>query len=255
MFFLLPKPRNCGTMPVNTKGGDFMSQTISVSTTMGEQGFRDFAVFDAFHHRKAWLRPAVFAAIMLAFAAVCLSQLGKRPGAGLLAAVLAIVGIGLPVSYFLLVLSQRFPADQTDAPAACLLPCGAGRHRHCCVDVRPAGQARTHQPPTKRPFLGRLTAPTMGRTGMSQKREGLVSESQHGGGGNLWILARQPKKAARLRTSLKLHQPPHGDSFTASSDGVKCGVPLRERESPFTERPNEGGVEVLSDPEGKKVGS
>ena len=77
-----------------------MSQTISVSTTMGEQGFRDFAVFDAFHHRKAWLRPAVFAAIMLAFAAVCLSQLGKRPGAGLLAAVLAIVGIGLPVSYF-----------------------------------------------------------------------------------------------------------------------------------------------------------
>ena len=48
-----------------------MSQTISVSTTMGEQGFRDFAVFDAFHHRKAWLRPAVFAAIMLAFAAVC----------------------------------------------------------------------------------------------------------------------------------------------------------------------------------------
>jgi len=42
-----------------------MSQTISVSTTMGEQGFRDFAVFDAFHHRKAWLRPAVFAAITL----------------------------------------------------------------------------------------------------------------------------------------------------------------------------------------------
>ena len=77
-----------------------MSQTISVSTTMGEQGFRDFAVFDAFHHRKAWLRPAIFAAIMLAFAAVCLSQLGKRPGAGLLAAVLAIVGIGLPASYF-----------------------------------------------------------------------------------------------------------------------------------------------------------
>ena len=51
-----------------------MSQTISVSTTMGEQGFRDFAVFDAFHHRKAWLRPAVFAAIMLAFAAVCRSH-------------------------------------------------------------------------------------------------------------------------------------------------------------------------------------
>ena len=43
---------------------------------------------------------SVSCGIMLAFAAVCLSQLGKRPGAGLLAAVLAIVGIGLPVSYF-----------------------------------------------------------------------------------------------------------------------------------------------------------
>ena len=75
-----------------------MSHTISVSTTMDGPGFHDFAVFDAFHHRKAWLRPAIFAAIMLAFAAVCLSQLGKRPGAGLLAAVLAIVGIGLPAS-------------------------------------------------------------------------------------------------------------------------------------------------------------
>ena len=76
-----------------------MSHTISVSTTMDGPGFHDFAVFDAFHHRKAWLRPAIFAAIMLAFAAVCLSQLGKRPGAGLLATVLASVGIGLPASY------------------------------------------------------------------------------------------------------------------------------------------------------------
>ena len=133
-----------------------MSQTISVSTTMGEQGFRDFAVFDAFHHRKAWLRPAVFAAIMLAFAAVCLSQLGKRPGAGLLAAVLAIVGIGLPVSYFYSFFRSVSRQIQTDAPAACLLPCGAGRHRHCCVDVRPAGQARTHQPPRMGQLLLRL---------------------------------------------------------------------------------------------------
>ena len=77
-----------------------MSHTISVSTTMDRPGSHDSALFDASHHRKAWLRPAIFAAIMLAFAAVCLSQLSKRPGAGLLAAVLAIVGIGLPASYF-----------------------------------------------------------------------------------------------------------------------------------------------------------
>ena len=56
-----------------------MSQTISVSTTMDEQGFRNFAVFDVFRHNKAWVRPAVFAAIMLAFSGVCLSQIGKRP--------------------------------------------------------------------------------------------------------------------------------------------------------------------------------
>ena len=77
-----------------------MSQTISVSTNMDAQGFRDFAVFDVFHHRKSWVRPAVFAVIMLAFAGICLSQVGKRPGAGLLSAVLAIVGIGLPAAYF-----------------------------------------------------------------------------------------------------------------------------------------------------------
>ena len=77
-----------------------MSQTISVSTTMDEQGFHDFAVFDVFHHHRSWMRPAIFAVIMLVFSGICLSQLGKRPGAGLLAAVLAIVGIGLPVSYF-----------------------------------------------------------------------------------------------------------------------------------------------------------
>lgn len=77
-----------------------MSQTISVSTTMDEQGFRNFAVFDVFHHHKAWKRPAIFAVIMLAFSGICLSQLGKRQGAGLLSAVLAIVAIGLPATYF-----------------------------------------------------------------------------------------------------------------------------------------------------------
>ena len=77
-----------------------MSQTISVSTTMDAQGFHDFAVFDVFHHHRSWVRPAIFAVIMLAFSGVCLTQLGKRDGAGLLSAVLAIVAIGLPAIYF-----------------------------------------------------------------------------------------------------------------------------------------------------------
>lgn len=152
-----------------------MSHTISVSTTMDGPGFHDFAVFDAFHHRKAWLRPAIFAAIMLAFAAVCLSQLGKRPGAGLLAAVLAIVGIGLPASYFYSFFSQRFQTDPADASAAGLLPRGTGRHRHRRVDVRSAGQTRTHQPPRMGQFLLCLShrqrcVPLRG------KRKGLLTE-------------------------------------------------------------------------------
>ena len=154
-----------------------MSQTISVSTTMGEQGFRDFAVFDAFHHRKAWLRPAVFAAIMLGFcrrlpfaagqalgcraAGCCACHCGHRPAGELL----------------LLVLPQRFPADQTDAPAACLLPCGAGRHRHCCVDVRPAGQARTHQPPRMGQLLLRLPHGQCG-VPLRRKRESLLTDDR-----------------------------------------------------------------------------
>ncbi len=77
-----------------------MSQTISVSTRMDADSFHDFAVFDVFRHHKAWRRPAAFALILLVFAGICLSQVGKRPGAGLLCAVLAIVGLGLPLVYF-----------------------------------------------------------------------------------------------------------------------------------------------------------
>lgn len=49
---------------------------------------------------RAGQRPAVFTAILLVCAGICLSQIGKREGAGLLTAVLAIVAIGLPAVYF-----------------------------------------------------------------------------------------------------------------------------------------------------------
>lgn len=42
----------------------------------------------------------MFTAILLVCAGICLSQIGKREGAGLLTAVLAIVAIGLPAVYF-----------------------------------------------------------------------------------------------------------------------------------------------------------
>lgn len=77
-----------------------MTQNVCVSVQMDEKGFRNFASFDLLRHNKGWQRPAVFTAILLVCAGICLSQIGKREGAGLLTAVLAIVAIGLPAVYF-----------------------------------------------------------------------------------------------------------------------------------------------------------
>ena len=77
-----------------------MTQNICVSVQMDEKSFHDFASFDLLRHNKGWQRPAVFTAILLVCAGICLSQIGKREGAGLLTAVLAIVAIGLPAVYF-----------------------------------------------------------------------------------------------------------------------------------------------------------
>ncbi len=77
-----------------------MPQTLSVSVEMDAGAFHKFAVFDFLHHKKAWKRPLIFAAILLFFAAVCLTQVGKREGAALLAAVLFVIAFGLPAAWF-----------------------------------------------------------------------------------------------------------------------------------------------------------
>ena len=77
-----------------------MTQNICVSVQMDEKSFHDFASFDLLRHNKGWQRPAVFTAILLVCAGICLSQIGKREGAGLLTAVLAIVAIGLPRPFY-----------------------------------------------------------------------------------------------------------------------------------------------------------
>ena len=61
-----------------------MTQNVCVSVQMDEKGFRDFASFDLLRHNKGRQRPAVFTAILLVCAGICLSQIGKREGAGLL---------------------------------------------------------------------------------------------------------------------------------------------------------------------------
>lgn len=77
-----------------------MSQKITSSVQMTAKEFHNFAVFDLFHHHKRWKRPALFTAILLVSSGICMTQIGKRDGAALLTAVLAIVAVGLPAVYF-----------------------------------------------------------------------------------------------------------------------------------------------------------
>ena len=62
--------------------------------------FRRFAVFDTLYRQRRWRGPVLFAAIMLFFAAVCLSQVGKLEQAWLVGGILLVVGAGLPCVYF-----------------------------------------------------------------------------------------------------------------------------------------------------------
>lgn len=73
---------------------------LSIPVRMDTDIFRDFAAFDVLQRQKRWRRPLVFTALMLVFAVVCFTQVGRREGAALLGAVLAVVGLGLPAIYF-----------------------------------------------------------------------------------------------------------------------------------------------------------
>lgn len=77
-----------------------MSQKIAVSVQMDAKTFRDSVIFDLFHHRKRWRSPLIFTCILLASSGICMTQIGKRDGAGLLTAVLAIIALGIPAVYF-----------------------------------------------------------------------------------------------------------------------------------------------------------
>ena len=79
-------------------------KTIVIPVRLDEKTFRRFARFDMFTLRKKWVRPAVFSVILLAFAAVAL--LARKEQSGMIAAVLLIVGLGLPLVYIGTFLSQ-----------------------------------------------------------------------------------------------------------------------------------------------------
>ena len=76
---------------------------IVIPVKLDEKTFRRFARFDMLVLRRRWLRPAVFALILVAFAMVALFS--RLPESGLIAAVLLVVGLGLPIVYIGMFLS------------------------------------------------------------------------------------------------------------------------------------------------------
>lgn len=77
---------------------------ITIPVTLDAKTFRRFARFDMLKLRRRWVRPLVFALILIGFAAVALML--RREQSGLLAAVLLTVGLGLPLVYIGTFLSQ-----------------------------------------------------------------------------------------------------------------------------------------------------
>lgn len=81
-----------------------MRQEYTIPVKLDARTFRRFGSFDMLRLRKKWVRPAVFALILIAFAVLAL--LTRKQEAGMIAAVLLVVGLGLPLVYFGTFLSQ-----------------------------------------------------------------------------------------------------------------------------------------------------
>ena len=80
------------------------NQTITIPVKLDEKTFRRFARFDMLCLRRRWVKPVIFALILCAFATVAL--ISRLPQSGMIAAVLLVVGLGLPVVYIGMFLSQ-----------------------------------------------------------------------------------------------------------------------------------------------------
>lgn len=70
---------------------------ITVSVTLNAQTFKRFALFDTFAVKKRGRSPALFSCILIAFSFAAL--LLRREQSGLIAAVLLVIGLGLPILY------------------------------------------------------------------------------------------------------------------------------------------------------------
>ena len=81
-----------------------MVAEIIIPVKLDEKTFKRFARFDMFVLRKKWVRPLIFSLLLTAFAVAALMI--KKEQSGLIAAVLLVVGLGLPLVYFGTFLSQ-----------------------------------------------------------------------------------------------------------------------------------------------------
>ena len=79
-------------------------RTITIPVRMDSKTFRRFTLFDAFVVKRHWRRPALFSALLLAFAMAAL--LLRREHSALIAAILLAVGLGLPILYIGMFFSQ-----------------------------------------------------------------------------------------------------------------------------------------------------
>ena len=73
---------------------------LVIQSKIDAEAFSEFAWFDMLRRRKLWRRPALFAALFAAFAAIAFSRIGRTDGAALLGGVLLAVGFGVPLVYF-----------------------------------------------------------------------------------------------------------------------------------------------------------
>ncbi len=78
----------------------FPEATGGVDVWLDEKTYRSFAVFDGLIRTGSWRRPAWFAGVFTALAAVSFAVAALRQQGWLLGAVLLLVGLGLPASYF-----------------------------------------------------------------------------------------------------------------------------------------------------------
>lgn len=91
---------------------------MTVRVNLTPKTFRRFAMYDTFVLKKRWKLPVFFALIMLAFAAACFFLTDKQGHLGI-GWLLTVIGIGLPVIWFVMFrLSLRASVKTQKLPRA-----------------------------------------------------------------------------------------------------------------------------------------